>query len=105
MSENIKNIKQMVEYILERYPDTRNDDPLLTFQIIYKFMPEETFFQEETGRWFMSTRALKKIREDEVKRVRAKIQNIEHRFLPTTEEIRKKRKISEADWFNYSLEK
>lgn len=41
-------------------------------------------------------------REDNIKRIRAKIQNEEHRYLPTTPEIRAKRKISESEWRAWS---
>lgn len=41
-------------------------------------------------------------REDNIKRIRAKIQNEEHRYLPTTPEIRKQRQISELDWRAWS---
>lgn len=42
-------------------------------------------------------------REDNIKRVRAKIQNEEHKYLPTTEEVRKQRKISEEEWHAWSV--
>lgn len=41
-------------------------------------------------------------REDHIKRIRAKIQNEEKKFLPTTEEVRRQRKISEEDWRAWS---
>jgi hypothetical protein len=40
-------------------------------------------------------------REDHVKRIRAVIQNEENRYLPTSEEVRKKRLINEEKWLAY----
>ena len=40
-------------------------------------------------------------REDNVKRIRAIIQNDEHLFLPTDAKVRKKRQINEQDWLDY----
>ena len=40
-------------------------------------------------------------REDNIKRVRAKIQNEEHKFLPTDFKIMKKRKSASKTWREY----
>lgn len=41
-------------------------------------------------------------REDNIKRIRAKIQNEEHKYLPTTLEVARQRKIAEEDWRAWS---
>lgn len=41
-------------------------------------------------------------REDNIKRIRAKIQNEEHKYLPTTLEVARQRKINEEDWKAWS---
>lgn len=41
-------------------------------------------------------------REDNVKRIRAKIQNEEKKYLPTSLEVAKQRKINEEDWRAWS---
>lgn len=41
-------------------------------------------------------------REDNIKRIRAKIQNEEHKYLPTTLEVARQRKISEEEWKAWS---
>lgn len=40
-------------------------------------------------------------KEDNVKRIRATIQNQKNQFLPTDEVIRKKRQIKEEEWRKY----
>jgi hypothetical protein len=49
------------------------------------------------GKWFISTNALKVIREDHVKRIRAAL-NEKDKYLPTDPEVRKKRNINEERW-------
>lgn len=91
-------LKEKVLYVLERNPETRNDDAILTFTIIATYLPEEVIIKD--GKYFISTYALKRIREDNVKRIRAIIQNEEHKLLPTLESVRRQRKISEEQWRN-----
>lgn len=95
----MKNLKDKILYILEKYPETRDDDALLTFTIIREYYPDEVKLIED--KWFISTKALRIIREDNVKRLRATIQNEEHRFLPTKSDVVKKRKINEQVWREY----
>jgi len=96
---SLDNLKEKILFCLENFEITRNDDAQLTFFIIHKYLPNEIIQVE--GKWFISTEALKQVREDNVKRLRAIVQNLEHRFLPTTEEVRKKRKIGEQEWRIY----
>lgn len=103
--EYLKNLREKVLYVLENFPDTRNDDAILTFHIIYTYLPDEML--NEKGKWYISTNALKRVREDHVKRIRADIQNgnprknIPGRFLPSSEAIRRQRRISEEAWRNF----
>ena len=96
--DRIKMLKDKVLYVLNRYPETRNDDALLTFTIIATYLPEEVLVKD--NKHYISTYALKLIREDGVKRIRAVIQNEEHKFLPTLESVRRQRKIGEEEWRN-----
>lgn len=104
--ERIKLLEEKVLYALQRYPATRNDDALLTFHIIHAYLPDE--MMEIGGKWFISTEALKRVREDQVSRVRRKIQNprpqdgYPGRFMPTDPAIRKQRAITEESWEIYS---
>lgn len=95
----MKQLKEKILYVLEREPETRNDDALLTFKIIHAYYPDEVKLID--NKWFISTKALRAVREDCVKRLRAVIQNEESRFLPTTLEVAKKRKINEQVWRDY----
>lgn len=96
----INFLEEKVRHVLEKYPDTRNDDVQLTFFIIHEYMPDQ--MQQIDGQWWVSTEALKRIREDNVKRIRARIQNEEHEFLPTVESVRNQRKIREEEWLAYT---
>lgn len=96
---NLNNLKEKILFCLQNFEITRNDDAQLTFFIIHKYLPNEIIQVNE--KWYISTEALKQVREDNVKRLRAHIQNVEHKFLPTTEEVRRKRKIGEQEWRIY----
>ena len=89
-------LKEKVLYVLERNPETRNDDAILTFTIIATYLPDEVIIKD--NKYFISTYALKRVREDNVKRIRATIQNEDKKFLPTLESVRRQRKINEEDW-------
>ncbi len=99
--ERIKDLQEKVLYILENHPDTRNDDIQLTCMIVLKHRPKD--IKEIDGQWWMTTKAMRWCREDNVKRVRAKIQNDPKnpRFLPTDPAVRKKRNIEEETWREY----
>lgn len=95
-----KTLKAVVLHTLRNIPETRNSDTILTFHIIQKLHPLEVIYDQ--GKWWISVRGMNAIREDHVKRIRAKIQNEEGLYLPTTEEVRKQRKISEERWLDWS---
>ena len=97
--ENIKNLKEKAEHVLNKFPHTRNCDASLTQNIINEYMPSEV--KEIDGKYYFSSESLKYVKEDNVKRLRAKIQNDEGRFLPNDESVRKSRKISEERWKNF----
>lgn len=93
----IRKLKDKVEHVLEKYPDTRNSDVELTIKIWEEF--HSNMILTERGVKLIRLRALFELpREDNVKRVRAKIQNEEHRFLPTKLSIALKRGILEDVW-------
>ena len=100
MQEYIKDLKSKVEYCLLNFEKTRDDDAYLTFVIIYTFMPQEMI--QQGNKHFISTGALRLVREDHVKRIRAVFQNEKKMYLPTNLETRRKRKqiidSSEEEW-------
>ena len=92
----IKTLKQKVIEVLKKYPETRNDDILLTTQIWREFY--WSHLEDDK----IALRDLHKVpREDHVKRIRAKIQNEEGLYLPTSWIVAKKRNINEDVWREY----
>lgn len=97
--ENARKLKGQIEYCLEHIPETRNSDLHLTIQIWKEFYPEKMRFLGE--RMAVEVRDLYDLpREDEIKRIRATIQNEEKRFPPTSWEVAKQRKWNEVEWQN-----
>lgn len=94
----INKLKQEILFILSEYPESRNSDIRLTNLIWWKFYNSKVF-QNETGDYCIRLKDLYSVpREDNVKRIRAKIQNEEQRFLPTEWKVAKQRKINEESW-------
>lgn len=102
----INLLTEKVRYCLEKYPETRNDDALLTLRIIQAYLPEDVHLiavpDSPKPVAFVRYRALMRVREDNVKRIRAKIQNEEGLFLPTDPKVREKRKINEEAWLKWA---
>lgn len=87
--------------MLERHPETRDDDVVLTVKMVEIYMPEHVHVSGEGTVW-LTVSAIRAIREDHVKRVRAHVQNDLHLFLPTDPSVRKKRGISEDEWKSWA---
>lgn len=101
MTDKVK-LRDMVETVLRDAEDTRNSDVTLTIEIWRRYYPEHilnTSKGEKSGLFLGSLYELP--REDNVKRIRAKLQNEENKYLPTIEAVRVKRKISEESWYKY----
>lgn len=97
---NYKSLKKKVEYVLLNHEPARNSDVELTIKIWKVFYSERLTRNLKTGE--LSGVTFKTLfdlpREDNVKRVRATIQNTEKRYLPTSLKVALKRKISEDVW-------
>ena len=92
----IKGLKEMILHCLEKHPNTRNSDIGLTLMIWWIFYNDKIKMID--GEAYIHLKSLYDIpREDSVKRIRANIQNIEGKFLPTSEAVRKARRIKEID--------
>ena len=96
-------LQDKIEYCLNKYPETRNSDIKLTNAVWIEFHNSKLLVVE--GAIF--TQYAVKLTElydlpsqDDVKRIRAKIQNNLHKFLPTSEEVIKQRRIKEKYWHN-----
>lgn len=94
----MRKLKSKIEYCLQKYQDTRNSDIKLTSAIWIEFYGQY-ISKDSKGRLIVALIDLYKIpREDNVKRIRAKIQNEEGKYLPTSEEVLKQRGLNEYKW-------
>lgn len=84
-----------VEHCLKNFPETRNSDVELTLKIVERF--HCSHIANFTGKRWVDEEALKNIREDHVKRLRARF-NERGMYLPTEEKILKQRKLLEKKW-------
>lgn len=96
----MKTLDDQVRYCLDKYPETRNSDITLTMHIWKEFYKNKLGVID--GVLAIRLRDLFDLpREDNVKRVRAHIQNDLKEFVPTNWEIAKKRKWLQHDWKQY----
>ena len=96
----MQKLSKKVEYILDKYPETRNSDILLTILIWTIFHRSKLKIIEND--LCVPVNALYDLpREDNVKRIRAKLQNEENKYLPTHPKVRKQRGIKEEQWRRY----
>lgn len=91
------DLKFKILHCLEKYPQTRNSDIDLTTKVWYEF--HNSHLISINGKEYVSVLDLFELpREDHIKRIRAKIQNEQHLFLPTDEKILKQRKLLAEKW-------
>lgn len=96
----IKDLDGKVRFVLEHYPDTRNSDIRLTHVIWYVYYKEKIRFLD--GKAVVALEDMYELpREDNVKRIRATVQNVDHLFVPTEWEVAKRRGMKEDDWRGY----
>lgn len=97
MIEELKTLKEQVVYILEHYRESRNSDTLLTRLIWEKFHNHQLRLID--GEYYAPVSYLGMLpREDHVKRIRAHVQNVEKRYIPTSWEVAKQRQWLEEEW-------
>lgn len=93
----IKTLKGRVEYVLKMYPATRDSDKELTIQLWKEYYPNRV--SEVGGKEYIQLIDILDLpSQDAVKRVRAVVQNVDGRYLPSTWEIAKKRNQNESVW-------
>lgn len=100
----IKNLRKKIEYVLENFPKGRDSDQWLTLKIWALYYPDYIKVDKGTvnDRKFVYLEDIMSLpREDNVKRIRAVIQNVEKRYLPTSWKVAKQRKINEEEWKEY----
>ena len=94
-------LQRQILYCLKEFPDTRNSDIELTIAVWKQFYPQRIIVGK-TGTEVVRLRDLFDLpREDYVKRIRAKVQNEQGLYLPTSLEVAKQRDINEYEWRNY----
>lgn len=101
--QGIKQLRAKVLEILKEYPKARDSDIWLTIKLWTLKYPTLIDRSDPDNPKIALKDILTLPREDNVKRVRAKIQNEEGLYLPTSPEIRKQRKISEEEWKAWSV--
>jgi hypothetical protein len=94
-------LKEMILSILKTEEKSRNCDQFLTLKIWAKYYPQCIFLTNDGFKAVKLIHILGLPREDNIKRIRAKIQNEEKLFLPTEKKVRKQRKISEENWKDF----
>ena len=103
--QKLNNLTQRVEFVLERYPETRNSDLELQAQVCIQFYPP---FETAIYNWrdFVSVmRSLPTL--DHIARARRKvIQKSDYKkYLPTIREVAIARGINEKIWEEYGRQK
>lgn len=100
----IDTLKKQVLKVLEKYPKARDSDVRLMLILWQMFYPSRIHKTEPVNRpYVFLTDIMDLPREDNIKRVRAIIQNVENKFLPTSWAVAKQRKINEGTWRAYIL--
>jgi hypothetical protein len=94
-------LKQQILHILRKIPETRDSDITLMIDLWKEFYPSY-IKKNSTGDLAIFLPSLYKLpSQDNIKRIRAVIQNEEGILLPTSWIVAKKRKISEIEWREY----
>ncbi len=99
MSEGMKKIRSVrknVLQILTFYPQARNCDKFLIFKIMGRYLLRGTGDVNVINLRLEDLQNLPSF--ESIIRARAKIQNTDHLCLPTTPEVRRRRKIREEDF-------
>lgn len=93
-------LDRQVRHTLEVDPKSRNSDIRLT-QVLW-WNHYRSFMKMIDGKVYVNVAHLYDLpREDNIKRIRAKIQNVEKLYLPTDPAIAKKRGWQEDEWRGY----
>jgi hypothetical protein len=92
----MKTLQRQVETILATYPETRNSDIQLMIQLWMNYYP-----QLLNGRYVFLDNLFDLPREDNIKRIRAKIQNEQRVYLPTSVDVCIERFKLSKKWRKY----
>ena len=96
----IKTVDAKVRNVLQADVKSRNSDIRLTQMVWWRY--HRSSLIDQNGKVYVALNRLFDLpREDHIKRVRAKIQNVEHLFLPTDPEVAKRRGWEIEEWREY----
>lgn len=102
MKRAIRNeLRAKIERVMTEFPQARNSDQWLTIKIWTLYHPMTIDWTDKANPKIALRDIMSMEREDNVKRIRAVIQNEEKRLLPTSWEVAKQRKINEGEWKEY----
>lgn len=94
----VGELEKQIRHCLEQLPETRNSDIELTKAVWLNFYSGHLGIITGEG-WAIPIDRLDQVpREDHIKRIRAKIQNEQHEFPPTTWKVAKGRGFEERVW-------
>lgn len=95
----IKELRGQVLAVLRDMPHTRNSDTDLMVEIWRRFYPDYLLRSQRDGMQYVSVEKLGWLpSQDDVKRLRAAIQNEDKQYLPTVEKVAKARKMNIPEW-------
>jgi len=95
---DIETLVKTVVSIMEADKESRNDDRRLTFKVLQRLKGES----DKEPVLTLKLRELRKLPAfATITRVRAVIQNNLHKYLPTSPEVRRQRRIGEETWLEY----
>jgi hypothetical protein len=94
-------LERQIVAVLKGDEQSRNSDIRLTQMIWYTFY--RSHLKEVDGEYYVRMKSMYDIpREDNIKRIRAKIQNVEHRYVPTDPKVALKRGFDNVtEWREY----
>lgn len=93
------SLRDRVYLVLQNSEDSRNSDVILWLKVLdlSGYRTKKMIDTDGSSKVVIPLEGLS-IKQSDVQRIRAMIQNKKHQFLPTYEEVRKARKISEEEW-------
>ena len=101
MSPNVKKIEETAELVLselEKDEESRNNDNRLVYRVLLRALDDKD--KSEVLR--LSPRNIHRLPAfSTIIRARAVIQNRLGKYLPTSKEVRQRRRISEDQWHEY----
>lgn len=95
---SLKTLKGQIELMLANYPETRDSDITLMIRIWREYYPSRVLMLNGSYPCVLLENLYDLPREDNIKRIRAKIQNVDGLYLPNSWEVASKRGIEKEKW-------